>query len=272
MLSNRPIVINFSGNWVSAVTDVLMLILTLVSVICAYKAYQHQRNRSKKAAACELARYYAGEIIEKNSLIANVFNYSKLDNYIKETICLNDIKRFDRDELEELLKAKGIGLDEFLKKIYSVDPIVIFNVRIVRCCSAQERDLTVNDYIDIDETTGEKKLRNASLLCSDFFQEISDLLNQLEWFAMNCHYGLADEELLYQSLHQTFLSTVWVLYPFISNGNIGNEDKLYTNVIWLFDKWHARLAEIKEKAEKKKKELQRKADEVKPEVFSGRGI
>ena len=87
-----------------------------------------------------------------------------------------------------------------------------------------------------------------------------DLLNQLEWFGMNFQYEVADETLLYQSLHKTYLSLVWMLYPIISYNNVNNEDKLFTNVVWLFDKWRSRLDRITTKAQNKKRAIQKKAD------------
>lgn len=273
MLSSRPIIIEFSGDKISTTIDMIMLILTLISVCCAFVAYRHQRDRSKKAAACELARYYADSVIDKYSFIASVFSTSKLDNYIKDTISLNEIKFFDQDELKGLLKEKNIDFEQFMKKIDDIDPSAIIVARIANKCSTQDRMSALQGYyIDIDESSGNTKLANANLLRYDFSQEIAGFLNQLEWFAMNCRYGLADEELMYQSLHQTFLSTVWVLYPHISRNNVSNEDKFYTNVIWLFEKWHTRLAGIKQEAEEKKKKLQRKADAVKPKIFSGHSL
>lgn len=45
--------------WVSAIANILLLLLTAASVFYAYQAYKHQKERSKKEAACELAKYYA---------------------------------------------------------------------------------------------------------------------------------------------------------------------------------------------------------------------
>lgn len=47
---------------------------------------------------------------------------------------------------------------------------------------------------------------------------------------------------------------------------------MYTNIIWLFRRWRDRFLEIKREAEQKKELYQKKADSVKPKVFSGKGI
>lgn len=89
---------------------------------------------------------------------------------------------------------------------------------------------------------------------------------------MNCKYGLADEELLYQSLHQTYISTVWLLYFFISHENENNEDKLYTNVCWLFLKWRDRLMEIRDRKEAEKQGYLDRAKAVKAKVYEGSSL
>lgn len=42
---------------ISAATDLGMLVITVVSVLCAFMAYRHQKKRSKKETACKLAKY-----------------------------------------------------------------------------------------------------------------------------------------------------------------------------------------------------------------------
>ena len=50
--------------------------------------------------------------------------------------------------------------------------------------------------------------------------------------------------MLYHSLHQTFISNVWLLYFYICKSNLTNEDKYYTNLIWLFNLWKDRLEKL----------------------------
>ena len=120
----------------------------------------------------------------------------------------------------------------------------------------------------------------------DFLDKVSDTLNNLEWFSMSCRYGISDEEILYQSLHSTFLSTIWMLYFYISDLNGTNEDKLFTNIIWLFDKWRKRLIDIQKDAEKQQAKAERKIKtaerkkaaaeqelkQIRPKVHSGKPL
>lgn len=255
-----PFIINITGIDISTVANVLMVLIAGVSAFYAYRAYKHQRERSRKEAACKLAAHYADVILEKDAFISSVYRTMGLDEYIHKTINMNDMAEFDREELEAILKKQGIELDAFMKKLYTIDPFVILQNSMLRERSAADRCTTYSEYIVVNEQTGERRIKNETYLVSDFYQEIIDLLNQLEWFGMNFQYGLADEELLYQSLHQTFLSTVWRLYPWISSNNVNNEDKTYTNVIWLFDIWRKRLADIKNTADNERKEREKTAE------------
>lgn len=258
-------------DWLSAVCNVLMLLVTCISVYYAYRAYQHQKDRSRKEAACNLAKYYANNIIDKYTDITIVFDTAGIMEIIRNTFPLDDLNDFDIDELEALLKAKNMVVADFKDKLRNLDPMSVLNARMSRACSPEERNMTFTSYTKVGED-GKTEVINGTYLLLDFEQEISGLLNELEWFAMNCKYGLADEELMYQSLHQTFISTVWMLYFYISHRNENNEDKLYTNLVWLFIEWRNRLSKIKNEKEAERQEYLKKANSVKAKVYEGTSL
>mgnify|MGYP003293129347 CR=1 FL=1 len=268
MLVSNPVVINFSGDWVSAITNILLLLVTSISVYYAFKAYNHQKERSKKDAACKLAAHYAKSIIKKCTNISTVLDEAGINNEIKEIFAIRDLEMFDRDELDRLLSDKSISLIDLAKKYLDIDPKLLLNAKISKASSVVERELVHRVFTSKDKD-GTEKVINTKLLHDDFVQDIMELLNELEWFAMNCNYNLADEEILYQSLHQTYLSTVWMLYFFISSTNETNEDKTYTNLIWLFVEWRNRLVNITDSTEAEKQEYIRKANAVKASVYQG---
>ena len=255
-------------DWISAICNLLMLFVTLVSVYYAYRAYQHQKDRSKKEIACTLAKYYASNIIDKYGDIEYIFNQSGIFEIIRNKLPLGKLQEFDKDELISLLGANGMTLEEFENKLNNIDPKSILGARMSRACSPEERQTIFTSYTKLGED-GKAEVVNGLYLQVDFELEISGLLNELEWFAMNCKYGLADEELMYQSLHQTYLSTVWMLYYYISHRNENNEDKLYTNLVWLFIEWRNRLSQIRAEKEAEKQEHLRKAASVKAKVYEG---
>lgn len=250
--------------------NAVLLIVTLVSVICAFLAYFHQKNRSKKDTACELVSHYADVILGENKFVSNVYKGAQLDSYINSTIKMDELKHFDCQELRSILENRGVDYNAFRCKLSEIDPFIILNCRILREGSVNERESTYAGYVKEDPESGERSIRNEAFLRMDLNQEIDDLLNQLEWFAMNCRYGLADEKLLYQPLHHTFLSMVWMLYPTISLRNKTGKSKLYTNIVWLFLKWRRRLNRMIGRAERKQKMLENMAEIAKKMAKSTR--
>lgn len=252
----------------SAICNVLMLLVTIISVYYAYRAYQHQKKRSQKEAACNLAKYYAKEIIRKYSDITYVYTKSGIADAIKKTLDLRELNNFDRAEIQKLLEAKDCTMAFFVSKIKNIDPAIILDARIVAASTPEERE--TYRKLRTKDANGNLQIVNKDFLYEGFRREIRDLLNELEWFAMNCQYCLADEELLYQSLHQSFISTVWLLYLDISFYNENNEDKYFTNLIGLFCNWRNRLLKTVGKAEKKRQKFLNKANDVKATVHRGR--
>lgn len=68
---------------------------------------------------------------------------------------------------------------------------------------------------------------------------------------MHFKHKTADESVIYQSLHQTYLRSIPYLYYYIANANSDPSEKLYTNVIWLYEEWNkTKNQKIAEHAEK----------------------
>ncbi len=226
----------------SDILSLLMLITTIVSVYCAFKAYHHQKERTRKEAACELARVYSDEILDKCSIVRIVFIQSGILEFVKENFQMKDIKNFTNEEVLGFAMSNGIKREDLDKRMNTFDHFSILNAVTCKTNSMVERNALNAAFRETaDDHTFVPK--NERFLKLHFADTISSLLNTLEWFSMNCRYGLADEKILYQSLHQTFLSTVWMMYYYISRNNKSNVDKYYTNIIWLFTEWKARLEE-----------------------------
>lgn len=54
---------------------------------------------------------------------------------------------------------------------------------------------------------------------------------------MHFTHGVADDSVVFQSLHQTYIRICQTLYCTISNYNKMGESKYYTNLISLYNKW-----------------------------------
>ena len=248
---------------ISAATDLGMLVITVVSVLCAFMAYRHQKKRSKKETACKLAKYYAENIITKMGPIEFVFSDSGINEYTKELFKIDEISAFDIGELEGLLAKKGVDAEETKRKMKDINPLSTLIYSLYSEGSIRSQIDIVEHILEfVSKEGGDERfpfeIKNKEYLVSKFWADVSNLLNELEWFSMNCRYGIADEEILYQSLHQSFLSDIFILYYRICEYNVSNEDKVYTNIIWLFRRWRDRFLEIKREAEQKKELYQKR--------------
>lgn len=87
--------------------------------------------------------------------------------------------------------------------------------------------------------------------------EVSGVLNNIEYFAMNFAHGVADDSVVYRSLHQSYINIMQLLYFNISNLNNSSSDKYYLNAIELYNKW--RLQKDKDTNEKKMMDITKEA-------------
>ena len=167
--------------YISPITDILLLIVTVVSVVYAYKAYKHQKERSKKEAACQLAKYYANNIICKFSDVVGILDETGVGKIVKETFPLRIIEKFDKEEMQQLLKDAGRTSEDL--KFDKIDPAIILRRKLASTYSVSERDIITKGYIKKDND-GKEIIVDGIYLVHGFFQEIVDLLNELEWFAV----------------------------------------------------------------------------------------
>lgn len=228
----------------------LFLLATIISVLCAFKAYFHQKNRLQKETACDLAKCYAEDILQHYLFVTDVLEDSKLGSRTKELFPYDELIEFTLDEMNSFLDRKGISYEKIRNEFENPDPKSILTAMRIHRPSEQERKDLFETYNRLLEEEAENK-PDVSLLHHEFYNKMWEYLNALEWFSINCRYGIADEKILYQSLHQSFLSSVWQLYFFICNKNTTNENKYYTNTIWLFTEWRKRLNKIQKKAKKR---------------------
>ena len=251
--------------------SLVTLFVTVISVIYAYRAYRHQKDRSKKDAACELARYYSENIMQRYTFVNFVIIASGIAEKTKELFRYEDINEFTNNELCATIKRQGLDIEEVSPLFEKVDGKTIYKVKVMLAKSVSDRKLLAEEHIWFEEDESAVEgvrvdIQHKDLLERDFYDEAYSLLNDLEWFAMSCRYGLSDEKMLYQSLQTTYLSLVWVMYYFIASRNVRGEDKLYTNVIWLFNEWKKRLLKIKAGVDEMKQKHQDECEQQRTKI------
>lgn len=199
------------------------------------KAYRNPLHADRIKRAIELAEYYRVEILPNTTFIATLFSILKINERIKNIKEINAPLYFTSTESAQLIGQDVI--DEVMNIVCHPDIMALSLVN-----GIQKTDIRVireNEYFlelaqDEDSTQFETYV---AIKESELSLKIEGVLNKLEYFSMNFVSGVADESVIYQSIHQSFLSNVMLLYCWISKVNTSNCDKFYTATIWLFNKW-----------------------------------
>ena len=206
-----------------------MLFIAVSAVVAVFQYYISCRNEKIKSntekiqKSIELTAFYKDHILDKLSVICLIFNDSGITN-ILDCINKNEMINFDEHELKQLLtKSQRDSLKsaqfspKFIKSIAFADKT--FNLK-----------LTGIDSQNIDEN----KSKIAMAFMSNY---IVDTLNNLEYFAMHFTHNIADESVIFQSIHPTYLQITELLYYTIAEKNTPNNPKFFTNLIDLHNIW-----------------------------------
>ena len=155
-----------------------------------------------------------------------------------------DMKAFDSFEMTALLSEKRIAelkalqyQEEFVKAVLEANIIYGLDLHILQRNISVLKDGQEDVVLQIEMT---------SLMHSFLSGVVTNMLNDLEFFAMHFTHKTADETVVFQSLHQTYIEIVGDLYYNIARCNQPTEGKYYTNVIELYEKWFERSEKQKQ--------------------------
>lgn len=185
--------------------------------------------------AIDLSEYYKDYILDYYPALKYIFDATQITPII-ETARKENMKNFDDDELKSIFSTQQIS---DLQRIQESDAFfdaakkatVIYNLK-------NNESLLTDDSIQSDSAAMVAYISNLT----------DSLLNNMEYFALHFIHQTADESVVYQSLHQTYLEIVQFLYYNIANRNTSPTHKYYTNVIQLYKIWQ-------EKADQQNKAL-----------------
>lgn len=238
---------------------VLSCSIVLIQLIAFVNDSRHKEFRSKKEAALNLAKEYAENLISYMTFIQIVLCINYNESSPKELYEKIDKIEISGFRLEDLNKKSEYETykDVFINEKNSVNSAIIINQSITSGIPLIKKI----EGIDLEE-------KNLNQLCNIRFRVIlCDTMNTLEYFAMTVNQNVAESEMLYDSIHQTFLFFVKLVYPFICEQNI-DEELYYPNIIKLYKTWVSKKAKndkMKIKSEqKKKKAIERKKNESIP--------
>lgn len=227
-----------------------------------------QKNNIKREKALEMADYFVNLIQNEFQVISDIYRKARICDLYK-CIEYGELVHFDKYEMIKLLNHEvdeikilycknindnySILWDTYINhKIHElseekINKYSFFNQncwnekRIIENKSKLNEDIS-DEQLKIDLNISKKELRH--------FYSINrrDLLNKLEYFSMYFTCNLADEKMVYQSLHQIYLSIVKELYGWIVMANDTNgKDRYYTNIIKLYNIWAKRDSDLLEK-------------------------
>lgn len=91
---------------------------------------------------------------------------------------------------------------------------------------------------------------------------VSELLNNLEYFSMYFTHNTADDLVVFQSLHQSYIEIVETMYYNIAHQNEKPESRYYTNVTSLYLKWKKTQIEQQQKVNKIKSSAYNEMNEL----------
>lgn len=224
-------------DWINLICNIVMAgctIISLYTIKIAYKEYVHNRSKESAEKAIQMAAYFMDNILTDLSIVNEIFNEEKITQIIGKRM-FYDLVEFDREEMTKLYDKKDI--DKLKAKMKS---------------------------LKIKLSKGE--VNSVEIPVESF---LAKTLNKLEYMCMNLSSGLADDEYIYNSLHQVFINSMQLCYYFIASRNISNKDKYYTNIISVYNKWAKKYYDAqeneefaKEMSELRKEELNKKVKEI----------
>ena len=203
--------------------------------------------------AIDLSEYYKDNILKYSPCIIYIFEHTGIKRILDE-VRINDLRDFDIHELERLFTTNQIeelqelqNSDIFMKSVVEANDIYGLNFNLIAQKVVTEDQEGKQVVLKIDKN---------SIVVSFMSNLINATLNNMEYFALHFKHNTADETVVYQSLHKTYLELVKYLYYYIANNNRSSTNKLYTNVIWLFKEWRKKQADQNDERSIKAESLQ----------------
>ena len=242
--------------YISQVISCLFVISGVVIAVWQYYL-SYQNNRTALAMeqvqkAIDLSEYYKDNILISFPAIRYIFSNAGIAD-ILETLKLDQLNDFDEQELKKLFSTKQISTlqalsktDDFFRSVMEANEIYGLNLNVNTTESVSETD---------SDTEIAAKIDKKSVIVAFAANLLNDVLNNLEFFALHFRHNTADESVVYQSLHQSYLSIMPYMYYYIAKQNRDPSNKLYTNAIWLFIEWRNKKKIQDEQRSKKENDI-----------------
>lgn len=194
------------------------------------EVFEMEKDRIQRAI--DLSGYYKDFIIKDITILRTVYSATGVLP-ILDKINFSDIKYFDKHEMENVISTDD---REKIKNV-TRDKKMIDALTLSSEVTGLWQDCKEVINIKKDNQLVREVTVSPDAMIYRFKSMVRDLLNNLEYFSMNFTHGTADDSVVYQSLHKTYIETVQNLYYDIAANNQQAESKLFTNIIELYNQW-----------------------------------
>lgn len=193
------------------------------------------RDQERVQRAVDIAKYYKDNVLKYSRYMKDTMSdVGTLD--IIENIKMSQIEHFDVHEMEHVFDKEQLKHIRYIRDEYGIDKEVdrkSVSYRPLEKSSAED-DETCATSTESKQEIGERYVRL-----------MFRILNNLEIFAMYFVHETADESVVYQPLHMSYLEIVRMLYYDIAYANRNGARKYYINTIMLFNSWNKKSEEKK---------------------------
>lgn len=263
-------------NVVTAIATVFATFYAACQLKLARDEYTREKEKGKREKAIQFAGEFQNLIAKELGFILQIYETRSLQKYI-EKINYQQMIYFNEKELKENLGQYYEEAMQVLDNIhtdysnityayisfYDIDiqqqnilcgfiandwrirnlDSIKQKIEEARNNESNELESLMQRY-KIDREFNKKLIYYQGKISDSYTTDLMNLLNRLEKECMYFSNGLADEEVVYQSLHQVFLKVIKSLYITISSYNRDSgADKYYSNIIELYNRWAFRYSE-----------------------------
>lgn len=228
-------------------------------LVVAAKQRKDSARRSAVKEAVVIARMFQERLVHEMAFVVNVYKELGLHELIS-IVPTDQSLKFTQEEAKERFGADSI--EKHHDMVHKVSQSILDNVAMKSVAFKIETRSLAHSSEDEARFQTEMVERNK---VADFYNSLTELANTLEWVGMLINSGAADEEVIYQSLHQVFLRYVHLNYFGFARFNCEASacDHYYINVIELYNNWVQKREQQRcedEKRQAKKSDAHRKMD------------
>lgn len=247
--------IYFSSQIISSIFVISGVVIAVWQYYLSSKSAKTSLEITQVQRAIDLSEYYKDNILRYYPAIAYIFEQTGITK-ILDTVKLEQMIDFDSHELTHIFSLSQIEeLKEiqkspiFFKTVLEANDIYNLHLKIQTLKTEVENEKAGTTEITL-------AVNGYSVAVAFMSNLINRVLNNLEFFALHFKHNTADESVIYQSLHQSYFEIIALTYYYIAKNNNDSSNKLYTNVIWLFNNWRAKKISQNEEFSKKSRSIE----------------